>query len=157
MPSNRNGTETLVKPKIRGRCGPTSSSEVWVGSQAHDGCDLINQLLVELGSIHDPGVLPDCLSGGAALKVGAQAVVDQIQSCLGVPLLALGEVLVVLLEEPLLGILLIVKEIEVVLVELLPEREVEEEHGEHRATKSIDVCLVDHVVRPVLKNFWGLI
>ena len=130
MPSNRNSTETLVKPKIGGRCGPTSSSEVWVGSQAHDGGDLIDQLLVELGSIHDPGVVPDCLSGRAALGVGAQAVVDQIQSCLGVPLLALGEIPVVLLEEPLLGILLIVKEVEVVLVELLPEGEVEEQDGE---------------------------
>ena len=131
MPSNRKGGETLVKPKIGGRCGSsTSSSEVWVGSQVHDGCDLINQLLVELRGIHDPGVLHDCLSGGAALRVGTQAVVDQIQSCLGVPLLALGEIGVVLLEEPLLGVLLIVKEVEVVLVELLPEGEVEEQDGE---------------------------
>jgi hypothetical protein len=158
MPSNRKGTETLAQPKIGGCCGlQTSSSEVWVRSQAHDGGDLINQLLVELRGIHDPGVLPDGISGGAVLGVGAQAVVDEIQSCLGVPSLALGEIGVVLLEEPLLGVLLIVKEVEVVLVELLPQGEVEEQHGEQRATKSVDVCLVDHVVRPPQKYFWGLI
>jgi len=74
-----------------------------------------------------------------------------------VPLPALGEIPVVLLEEPLLSILLIMKEVEVVLAELLTKGEVEEQHGEQGATKSIDVCLVNHVVRPHRKYFWSLI
>lgn len=125
--------------------------------QHHDGSDLIDQLLVELRSIHDPVVLLDCISGWTVLRVGAQAVIDQIQSCLRVPLLALGEIPVVLLEEPLLSILLIMKEVEVVLVELLTKGEVEEQDGEQSATKGIDVCLVDHEVRPLQKYFGSLI
>jgi len=137
-------------------CGPRSS-EVWVRSQHHDGVDLINQLLVELWSIHDPGVLPDCVSGETVLGVGAQAVIDQVQNCLRVPFLALGEIPVVLLEEPLLSFLLTMKEVEVVLAELLTKGEVEEQDGEQSATKSIDICLVDTIVRPPRKYFWSLI
>jgi len=125
--------------------------------QHHDGVDLINQFLVELRSIHDPGVLTDCVSCETVLGVGAQAVIDQVQNCLGVPFLALGEISVVLLEEPLLSFLLTMKEVEVVLAELLTKGEVEEQDGEQGATKSIDVCLVDHVVRPRQKYLWSLI
>ena len=148
-----------MRPKVGGRwrwCGPRSS-EVWVRSQHHDGVDLINQLLVELRSIHDPFVLLDSVTGETVLGVGAQAVIDQVQSCLGVPFLALGEILVVLLEEPLLSFLLIVKEIEVALAELLAKGEVEEQDGEKGAAKSIDICLVDAIVRPPRKYFWSLI
>lgn len=156
MPSNRNGTETLVKPKIGGRCGHPSSG-FRVRRQAHNGGDLINQLLVELRSIHNPGVLHDRLSGWTVLRVRAHAVIDQIQSCLWMPLHALGEISVVPFEKPLLIFLLIVKEIEVILAELLIQRVVEEKDREQSASKSIDVCLVDYKVRPPQKYFWSLV
>jgi hypothetical protein len=84
-----------------------------VRRQAHDGSDLINQLLVELWGIHDPSVLHDCLYGWAALGLGAHAVIYEIQSCLWMPLHALRDTGVVLLEEPMLSFLLIVKEVRI--------------------------------------------
>ena len=126
--------------------------------QVHDGYDLINQFLVELRSISDPGVLHDCISGWTVFRVGGHAVIDQIQSCLRVSLLALGmETFVVLLEEPVLSVLLVMKEVEVVDAELLPQGEVEEHDREQSATESIDVCLVDYIVRTLQKYFWSLI
>ena len=64
------------------------------------------------------------------------------------PLHTLREISVVPFEKPLLIFLLIVKEIEVFLAELLIERVVEEKDREQSASKSIDVCLVDCKVRP---------